>query len=66
VERPAGKKCNGAPGNNAVRHYFASRKMVPCLVLSHSCELEKPKERSRIHVAPMMPLTKFPEHLPDG
>lgn len=48
-----------SPGNNDVGHYLAAGKMLPCLVISHSCDLEKPKETARVHIAPIRPLTAF-------
>ncbi len=50
-----------APGNNDVGHYLASGKMTPCLVVSHSCDLEKPKDTARVLIAPMRPLAPFKE-----
>jgi len=33
--------------------------MLPCLVVSHSCDLEKPKATARVTIAPMRPLSVF-------
>jgi len=48
-----------APGNNDVGHYLATGKMTACLVVSHSCDLEKPKDTARVLIAPMRPLAPF-------
>ncbi|HVA76753.1 MAG TPA: hypothetical protein VNF27_02615 [Candidatus Binataceae bacterium] len=48
-----------SPGNNDVGYYLAAGKMLPCLVVSHSCDLEKPKNTARVLIAPMRPLAAF-------
>lgn len=48
-----------SPGNNEVGHYVAAGKMLPCLVISHSCDMEKPKDTARVLIAPMRPLSVF-------
>ncbi len=48
-----------SPGNNDVGHYLAAGKMLPCLVVSHSCDMEKPKDTARVLIAPMRPLNVF-------
>jgi len=47
------------PGNNDVGNYLAVGKVLPCLVVSHSCDLEKPKETARVLLAPMRSIAPF-------
>jgi hypothetical protein len=53
------EECVWQPDGNGVGHYVAAGKILPCLVVSHSCELEKNREHRRVHVAPMLPLSTF-------
>ena len=50
------------PDHQGVGHYLASGKLVPCLVVSHSCELDDPKEDSRVLIAPTKLLSDFNEN----
>ena len=58
--KPGWEELTGwSPGNNGVGFYLATGKLLPCLVVSHSCDLEKPKDTARVLIAPMRPLTAF-------
>ena len=39
------------------QHYLFEGKEAPGLVVSHSCDLDKPVDRSRVLVAPVRPIT---------
>lgn len=59
--KPGWAEVEWTPDNNGVGHYLASGKILPCLIVSHSCDLEKKKDNSRVLISPMLPLSIFPE-----
>jgi len=51
-----------ATDGNGVGLYLSSGKRVPCLVISNSCDLDKPRDNKlRVLVAPMAPLSSLDE-----
>ena len=49
------------PSDNVEAHLLARSKSAPCIVLSHSCELDKDERIGRVLVAPIAPIERVRE-----
>ncbi|HEY6299119.1 MAG TPA: hypothetical protein VIW95_05690 [Candidatus Binatus sp.] len=59
--KPGWAETAWTPENSGDGHYLARGKVLPCLVVSYSCDLDKDKSNARVLVVPMQPLTALTE-----
>lgn len=50
-----------APTDQVEEHTLARGRGAPCIVLSHSCELDKDEKKGRVIVAPIAPIDRVTE-----
>ena len=49
-----------SPNAEGIGHSLAEGRRLPALVVSHDCEMDKPKRRVLVHVAPIVELRRLP------